>query len=140
MERLESTVGPVRPAGDAGLAALDDVARTRVASAAAAALAANTRDTYASQWNRFCAWCEERGGADPLAAGAARVAAYLAERGRDPQAVDGAGLGGGDRGRIPRRRAGGPDEDVAGCGHAARNRPPARRGARGRAPPGRRST
>ena len=80
MERLKSTPGPVRPAADAALAALDDVARTRVASAATAALAANTRDTYASQWNRFCAWCERHGVADPLDAGAAQVAAYLAER------------------------------------------------------------
>ena len=36
-------------------------ARTRVASAAAAALAGNTRMTYASQWNRFCAWCDRQG-------------------------------------------------------------------------------
>lgn len=36
--------------------------------------------TYASQWNRFCAWCERHGVVDPLDAGAARVAAYLAER------------------------------------------------------------
>ena len=37
MGRLKYTVGPVRPAADAGLGALDDVARGRVASAAAAA-------------------------------------------------------------------------------------------------------
>ncbi len=49
MVRLKSPVGPVRPAGNAGLGALDDVARSRVASAAAAALAGNTRATYASQ-------------------------------------------------------------------------------------------
>ena len=48
--------GPVRPAAAAGLGALDDVARTRVASAAAAALAGNTRMTYASQWHRFRSW------------------------------------------------------------------------------------
>ena len=36
--------------------------------------------TYASQWHRFAAWCEERGVVDPLDAGAAQVAAYLAER------------------------------------------------------------
>ena len=80
MERRKSTVGPGRPAAEAGLAALDDVARTRVASAAAAALAGNTRAAYAAQWNRFAAWCERRGIVDPLAAGAAQVAAYLAER------------------------------------------------------------
>ena len=79
MERLKSTPAPGRAAGDAPLAALDDVARTRVASAAAAALAGNTRMTYASQWNRFESWCEERG-VDPLDAGPAQVAAYLAER------------------------------------------------------------
>ena len=39
-----------------------------------------TTRTYASQWNRFCAWCERRGVADPLDAVAAQVAAYLAER------------------------------------------------------------
>jgi len=55
----------------------DAAARTRPPRPA---LASNTRATYASQWNRFCAWCEERGGADPLDAGAAQVAAYLAER------------------------------------------------------------
>ena len=80
MERRNTPAGPVRPAGDADLGALDAAARTRVASAAAAALAGNTRATYAAQWNRFCAWCEERGVADPLDAGAAQVAAYLAER------------------------------------------------------------
>ena len=69
-ERLHARLG--------ALDALDDVARTRVASAAAAALAGNTRATYASQWNR-CAWCEERG-VDPHDSGAAQVAAYLAER------------------------------------------------------------
>ena len=79
MVRLKSPVGPVRPAGNAGLGALDDVARSRVASAAAAALAGNTRATYASQWNRFESWCEERG-VDPLDADPAQVAAYLAER------------------------------------------------------------
>ena len=80
MGRPNPPVGPVRPAADTSLAALDDVARTRVASAAAAALAGNTRMTYASQWHRFAAWCEERGVVDPLDAGAAQVAAYLAER------------------------------------------------------------
>ena len=80
MERPNHPAGPVRPAAEAGLAALDDVARTRVASAAAAALAGNTRMTYASQWHRFAAWCEERGVVDPLDAGPAQVAAYLAER------------------------------------------------------------
>ena len=74
------TVGPVRPAAETSLAALDDVARGRVASAAAAAQAANTRMTYASQWNRFAAWCDRHGVVDPLDAGAAQVAAYLAER------------------------------------------------------------
>ena len=54
-------------------------------------------------------------------------------------AGDGAGLGGGDRGRIPCRRAGRPDKDAAGGGHAARHRAPARRGPRGGAAPGRRS-
>ena len=53
MERLKPAEAPGRPAAGAPLAALDDVARTRVASAAAAALAGNTRATYASQWNRF---------------------------------------------------------------------------------------
>ena len=43
------------------LARLWSAARTRVASAAAAALAGNTRMTYASQWNRFCAWCDRQG-------------------------------------------------------------------------------
>ena len=43
------------------------------------------------------------------------------------------------RGRRARRRAGGPDEDAAGRGHAARHRAPARRHARGGAPPGRRA-
>ena len=80
MERLNHPAGSVRPAADTSLAALDDVARTRVASAAAAALADNTRAAYASQWNRFAAWCERRGVADPLDAAAAQVAAYLAER------------------------------------------------------------
>ena len=42
--------------------------------------------------------------------------------GRDPEAFDRAGLGGGDRGRGARRRAGGPDEDAPGRGHAARHR------------------
>ena len=79
MERLKTPAAPGRPAHDAPLAALDDVARTRVASAAAAALADNTRMTYASQWNRFRSWCEERA-LDPLAAAPAQVAAYLAER------------------------------------------------------------
>ena len=80
MERPILPAGPVRPAAEAGLATLDVVARTRVASAAAAALASNTRATYASQWNRFRSWCERRGTADPLDADAAVVAAYLAER------------------------------------------------------------
>ena len=79
MERLKPPPAPARAAGDAPLAALDDVARTRVASAAAAALADNTRMTYASQWNRFESWCEERG-VDPLDVEPAQVAAYLAER------------------------------------------------------------
>ena len=79
MERLTTPAAPGRPDPDAPLAALDDVARTRVASAAAAALADNTRMTYASQWNRFVAWCEERG-VDPLDVEPAQVAAYLAER------------------------------------------------------------
>ncbi len=80
MERLKPPAGSVRPAADTSLAALDDVARTRVASAAAAALADNTRAAYAAQWNRFRSWCERRGVADPLDAAAAQVAAYLAER------------------------------------------------------------
>ena len=137
MGRQNTPAGPGRPAGDAPLAALDDVARSRVASAAAAALAGNTRATYASQWNRFAAWCEERG-ADPLAADPAQVAAYLAERAETRKLVDGAGLGGGDRGRRALGRAGGPDEDAAGRRHAARHRAPARRRPRGGAPPGRR--
>ena len=79
MEHLKSARAPARPPTDAPLAGLDDVARTRVASAAAATLADNTRATYASQWNRFESWCEKRGG-DPLATEPAQVAAYLAER------------------------------------------------------------
>ena len=47
MERPIPPAEPVRPAAEAGLAALDDVARSRVASAAAAALADNTRAAYA---------------------------------------------------------------------------------------------
>lgn len=43
------------------------------------ALAGNTRATYASQWNGFVTWCEERG-VEPLAAEPAQVAAFLAER------------------------------------------------------------
>ena len=78
MERLKPS-SPVRPVADAGLGALDPAARTRVASAAAAALADNTRAAYASQWNRFLTWCEQRA-VDPLAAEPAQVAAYLAER------------------------------------------------------------
>ena len=80
MGHLTTPPGSIRPSAEAPLAALDDVARSRVASAAAAAKADNTRATYASQWNRFCAWCDRHGIVDPLDAGAAQVAAYLAER------------------------------------------------------------
>ena len=79
MERLKPPAAPGRPVPAVGLGALDPAARTRVASAAAAALADNTRAAYASQWNRFRAWCEQRA-VDPLAAVPAQVAAYLAER------------------------------------------------------------
>ena len=41
--------------------------------------AANTRSTYATQWSRFRAWCEERHVA-PLDASPEEVAAYLHER------------------------------------------------------------
>ena len=84
---INCTYGTPKPPGGicpSGRGHLAGRARRRrphpVASAAAAALADNTRAAYAAQWNRFRAWCERRGGVDPLDAGAPQVAAYLAER------------------------------------------------------------
>ena len=137
--RRRASRSPHGPAAEAGLATLDDVARTRVASAAAAALAGNTRATYASQWNRFRSWCERRGIADPLDADAAVVAAYLAERAETRKlstvrasaaAIAAAAL---DAGRAD------PTKTPLVSGHAARHRAPARQGARGGAAPSRRA-
>ena len=94
---------------------------------------------YASQWNRFRSWCERRGFADPLAAEPAQVAAYLAERAETRKLATVQASAAAIRGRLPRHRAGGPDEDAAGLGHAARPRAPARGRARGGAAPGRRA-
>ena len=70
MERpnpLAAAAGGPQP----GWPCFDDVARSRVASAADV-LAGNTRVTYASQWNRVQSWCELHGVVDPLDAGPAQ--------------------------------------------------------------------
>ena len=112
-EEWVDEVGPVRPAAETPRSRRSTTSPApRVASAAAAALAGNTRATYASQWNRFCAWCDRHGGVDPLDAGAAQVARLPRRAGPGTQARDGAGLGGGDS--RPRRYASGVDiEDGA---------------------------
>ena len=63
----------------AGLDTLEPDARARVASAVADARAANTRRTYAGQWQRFADWTAERQ-VSSLPATAATVADYLTER------------------------------------------------------------
>ena len=68
---------PPAPAPAGGLARLAPDARDRVASAAARAPA--TPRAYAAQWRRFEHWCAGRE-IDALAAPAAEVASYLAER------------------------------------------------------------
>ena len=63
----------------AGLDTLAPDARARVASAVADARAANTRRTYAGQWQRFADWTAERQ-VSSLPATAATVADYLTDR------------------------------------------------------------
>ena len=92
------------PAAEAGLTALDDIARSRVASPAAAAKAGKHGGDVRVAVEPVPE-LGASGGADPLAAGAAR-SAY--------------------RPRRRRSRPRGPDEDAAGLGHAARHRAPAR--------------
>ena len=73
---------PGRPPADAGNK--DDRLNPVVTfdgtnAATGAAWASTTRSTYATQWGRFQAWCEERQLA-PLDASPEQVAAYLRER------------------------------------------------------------
>ena len=61
------------------LAGIEGEDRERVAAAAASALSANTRASYAAQWAGFAAWCDARRIA-PLEAAPPQVAAFLAAR------------------------------------------------------------
>ena len=71
----QSTTSPSSPPA-AGLTADD---RRRLAAAAASARADHTRRTYRAQWDRFAAWCAERG-AVALPASPHTLAAWLALR------------------------------------------------------------
>ena len=71
----QSTTSPSSPPA-AGLTADD---RQRLAAAAAAARADHTRRTYRAQWDRFAAWCADRG-AVALPASPHTLAAWLALR------------------------------------------------------------
>lgn len=63
----------------------------RAQSYAADARAPNTRRTYASQWNGFCAWCETQGRSS-LPASGETVAIYLAHLADKPRKASGIAL------------------------------------------------